>query len=123
MTNDFSPPDKRGGPPRNQKARTAKQMLEMLEFDPIVELVKSQRRMAAEAELFEDMRNNKVVLLKADGSTRPYSFHYHHTAITESARMSKELLDYAYKKAAQEDAGGGQVIPFEIHVTAPSKSE
>lgn len=115
--NDILPPDRRGGPPRNQKIRTARQMLESLQFDPLVELVDTQRKFKNEATRQEMIRTGELVELKQDGRAKAYSAQIHHNALSESARISRDLTEYFYKKAAQESDNDTPPIAFTVQLT------
>lgn len=116
------PPDRRGGPPRNQRTRTARQMLESLDFDPLVEMVDAQRKFKTEAVRQEMIREGTLVELRQDGKPKAYSANTHHNAISESARISKDLAEYFYKKAAQEVGEGNMPIEFNINLTTYGES-
>jgi len=127
MHDEIMPPDGRGGPPRNQKIRTARQMLESLQFDPLVELVETQRKFKSEAARQELIRSGDLVELKQDGKPKAYSAQTHHNALSESARISKDLTEFFYKKAAQESENTVPPIAFTVQLThndpTPPESE
>ena len=113
--NDILPP-KSASPraPRSPQAKTARQRLEALGFDPMAELVQTHRTLGREAEIQADVRDNKLVLLRPDGKARAYNQSAHLSALTEQARIGGTLAEYFYKKAHQEQASDRPVIPFSI---------
>lgn len=116
--NDIFPPAgvSPSPPPRNPRAKTARQKLDELGFDPLVELVKTHRELGTEADKQRKVRDGELVVLKSDGKPRAYNSAQHMQALSEQGKIGGQLAEYMYKKAHQEVDNERPSVPFIINV-------
>ena len=120
--NDIMPPAGTKLPtkaPRNPRAKTAKERLASIGFDPIIELVNSHNQLKEEAEMQEGIRDGSLVIIRADNQkARPYNSEHHLRAIEGKVKIATTLAEYSDKKASQETDNDKPTIPFQINVMA-----
>ena len=104
-------------PPRNPRAKSARDRLFAAGFDPIMELVKTHKKLGDEIEIQEGIRSGELVLLRADNQKpRAYSGENHMRALEGQAKIATSLAEYTDKKAHQEVDNDKPAIPFVINV-------
>jgi len=102
----FSVPRYHGGSVRSVN------VLNMLRFDPIEELVTAYRKLQAELTWHEQLRSNDLIPLKADGSIRHYSVDAHMRVYEQMQGIAKELLRYGYGRVPET---------IDLNINRPSK--
>lgn len=96
--------------------------LAQLGFDPIGELVAKYRKLEAELERQEQIRNGEIVELGASGKARAYRPEIHHEIYNKLLLISKELLRYGYGRVPETQIIEENRTPsFVVNLTAPGQ--
>jgi len=87
-------------------------VLNMLRFDPIEELVNQYRRLEAEIHWHEQLRNGEIVPLDPNGKPRHYSATAHMAVYERLQSIGSDLLRYGYGRVPES---------VDLNVNRPTK--
>ena len=106
MADDIKQPPLRGGrPPGIPQFQAGGQKsvarLRQLQYDPIGELVANYRKLEAEVERQEKIRDGIIVELASNGKPRAYRAEVHHAIYDKLIAIGDKLLRYGYGRVPE----------------------
>ena len=106
MADDIKQPPLRGGrPPGIPQFQAGGQKsvarLRQLQYDPIGELVANYRKLEAEVERQEKIRDGIIVELGSNGKPRAYRAEVHHAIYDKLIAIGDKLLRYGYGRVPE----------------------
>jgi hypothetical protein len=99
-------------------SKTSIGRLQHLDFDPITELVLTYRKIQAEVERQEEIRDNILVELSTSGKPKAYRPEVHHALFDKLINVGEKLLRYRYGRVPENvEEGRKQAAALVINLT------
>jgi len=113
----FNIPAYRGGSARSVAT------LNMLRFDPIVELVDNYNRLKTELHWHEQIRSGELIAILPSGKPRSYNADAHMRVYDKMLEVGRDLLRYGYGRVPEGVPETGERVPSIVVNLTTSDSE